>query len=183
MRGYAFTAVVPESASLERRALLRSYGAELVLSPAAEHAGGALARAKALAARTGAVFLDQFGGIEEGTLGAELVAQARAVGGLEAFVAGAGTGSSFNAVARRIRAALDREASRRWRGNPTSSIGRGRSRGADGQSALGFDGPGLSLYLGPRRGMSPCENGWLSPSTATKTHQATQHTVALARLS
>src|SRR5512140_580096 len=106
LRGYAFTAVVPESASLERRALLRTYGAELVLSPAAEHAAGALARAKELAARTGAVFLDQFGGIEEGTLGAELVAQAREVGGLEAFVAGAGTGNSFNAAARAVRAAF-----------------------------------------------------------------------------
>src|SRR5512145_3058824 len=52
MRGYAFTAVVPESASLERRALLLGYGAELLLSPAAEHAAGALARARQLAERT-----------------------------------------------------------------------------------------------------------------------------------
>jgi cysteine synthase A len=105
-RGYGFTAVVPESASLERRAILRAYGAQLLLTPAREHAAGAIVRARELAARTRAVFLDQFSGIDESTLGAELVAQAGEAGGIEAFVAGAGTGSSFNAVARRLGAAF-----------------------------------------------------------------------------
>jgi cysteine synthase B len=49
VKGYPFTAVVPENVSMERTKLLRAFGAEMVLSPAAEGPNGAMRRAQALA--------------------------------------------------------------------------------------------------------------------------------------
>jgi len=49
VKGYPFTAVVPENVSIERTKLLRAFGAEIILSPAAEGSNGAMRRAQALA--------------------------------------------------------------------------------------------------------------------------------------
>jgi len=49
-RGYKLTLTMPETASRERRALLRGYGAELILTPAAEGMTGAIKRAEELVA-------------------------------------------------------------------------------------------------------------------------------------
>jgi cysteine synthase B len=49
LKGYPFTAVVPENVSVERVKLLQAFGAEIVVSPAAEGSNGAMRRAQALA--------------------------------------------------------------------------------------------------------------------------------------
>lgn len=60
-RGYKVIILLPETFSKERRALLRAFGAELILTPAAEGVPGANARAKELVANTpGAVLASQF---------------------------------------------------------------------------------------------------------------------------
>ena len=51
VKGYPFTAVVPENVSLERVKLLRAFGADIIASPAAEGSNGAMRRAQALAAQ------------------------------------------------------------------------------------------------------------------------------------
>src|SRR3954470_10176448 len=59
-RGYRVILTMPESASKERRALLRAYGAELVLTPAAEGMKGCVARAEQIGQDEGAVLVRQF---------------------------------------------------------------------------------------------------------------------------
>src|SRR6201994_1205244 len=44
-RGYPFVALMPESFSVERRQIMRAYGAKVLLTPAAERASGAVRRA------------------------------------------------------------------------------------------------------------------------------------------
>ena len=59
-RGYRVVLTMPESMSKERRALLRAYGAELVLTPAPEGMKGAVARAEQIGRDEGAVLVRQF---------------------------------------------------------------------------------------------------------------------------
>ncbi len=58
-RGYRCILTMPESMSMERRALLKAYGAELVLTPATEGMRGAIARAEEIAADTPGAFIPQ----------------------------------------------------------------------------------------------------------------------------
>jgi cysteine synthase A len=58
-KGYRLILTMPETMSLERRKLLRGYGAELVLTPGAEGMGGAIRRAEALAAELPDSFIPQ----------------------------------------------------------------------------------------------------------------------------
>ena len=61
VRGYDLTLVMPESASEERKMLMRAYGAKLELTPADKSMEGTIDRAREmLAAEPGAVMLDQF---------------------------------------------------------------------------------------------------------------------------
>lgn len=98
-RGYDVVLTMPESASKERRALLRAFGAELVLTPAAEGMRGAVARAEAIAAeRPGAVLARQFANeanpaIHRATTAEEIWADTD--GGVDILVAGIGTGGTI----------------------------------------------------------------------------------------
>src|SRR6476661_7860834 len=59
-RGYKVVLTMPETMSKERRALLRAYGAELVLTPGSEGMKGAVSRAEEIGAKEGAVLVRQF---------------------------------------------------------------------------------------------------------------------------
>lgn len=108
-RGYRLILTMPESMSLERRALLEAYGAELVLTPEKEVMRGAVAAARRIAGEQGAFLPDQFShpanpaAHEHGT-GRELIG-AFPGDTLMAFVAAVGTGGTVTGVARAFRAA------------------------------------------------------------------------------
>ncbi len=59
-RGYPFVAVMTETFSIERRKLMRAYGAKVILTPAAERGSGMVRRAAELAARHGWFLAQQF---------------------------------------------------------------------------------------------------------------------------
>lgn len=100
-KGYKAKLVMPETMSLERRNLLRAYGAELVLTPGSEGMGGAIRKAEELAKQEGYFMPQQFENeanpeIHRNTTAKELLEQ---VGGqIDAFVAGVGTGGTITGV-------------------------------------------------------------------------------------
>ncbi len=107
-RGYRIVLTMPESMSLERRLLLRAFGAELVLTPAAEGMRGALEAADELLERTPGGFIPgQFDNPANPlshyeTTGPEID---RSLGELRlgAFVAGVGTGGTISGVGRYLK--------------------------------------------------------------------------------
>ena len=103
--GFRLILTMPESMSEERKALLRGFGAELILTPAAKGMGGAVEEAQRLAATKGYVLLDQFSNPDNAeahyrTTGPEILADA---GQVDAFVAGVGTGGTLTGIGRYLR--------------------------------------------------------------------------------
>ena len=98
-RGYRVVLVMPDTASAERRHLLRALGAELVLVDGTGGMSAAIDRTHAiLEATAGAVFLNQFGnpanpGVHEATTGPEIWSDTG--GRIDVFVAGVGTGGTI----------------------------------------------------------------------------------------
>jgi len=103
VRGYRCVLTMPESMSLERRLLLEAFGAEVVLTPADQQIGGALAKARAIAENTPGAFLPlQFDNPANPRVHAETTAleilDAMHPLSVDAFVAGIGTGGTISGV-------------------------------------------------------------------------------------
>lgn len=110
VRGYRCVLVMPEDMSMERRYILRAYGAEIVLTPAQEGMSGAVGRALEILQQTpGSYMPSQFensanpASHELGTA-REIIEQTD--GQMVAFVTGVGTGGTITGVARALRAEL-----------------------------------------------------------------------------
>lgn len=106
-RGYRVVLTMPESMSMERRALLRAFGAELVLTPKADGMNGAVNKAKEIAEETGGLLASQFANQANpekhyATTGKEILEDA---GTVDIFVAGIGTGGTITGAGRALREA------------------------------------------------------------------------------
>jgi len=103
-KGYRLTLTMPESMSIERRALLRQLGAQLVLTPAAEGMKGAINKAaEIVASEDNAWMPQQFENpanpaVHEATTGPEIWADTN--GDVAAVIAGVGTGGTITGTSR-----------------------------------------------------------------------------------
>ncbi|MFD1432302.1 cysteine synthase A [Lacticaseibacillus yichunensis] len=108
-KGYHLIITMPETMSVERRAIIQGYGTELILTPGAEGMPGAIKKAETLAKENGYFLPMQFANpanpdVHAHTTGQEIL---KALGGKapDAFVAGVGTGGTLTGVGRALRKA------------------------------------------------------------------------------
>ena len=106
-RGYRCILTMPETMSKERRALLRGFGAELVLTPGPDGMTGAINKATELAAQPGHVMLSQFNNpanpaIHRATTAEEIWNDTD--GTVDSVVAGVGTGGTISGIGEVLKA-------------------------------------------------------------------------------
>ena len=107
-KGYHAILTMPDNMSVDRRALIAAYGAEIVLTPGADGMSGAVARAEELhRSIPGSIIAGQFENpanpeAHEKTTGPEIWADTE--GKVDIFVAGAGTGGTVSGVGRYLKA-------------------------------------------------------------------------------
>lgn len=106
-KGYKVIIVMPETMSIERRLLMKGYGAELPLTPGKDGISGSIKEAKRLAAENDYFLPLQFENpanpsIHEKTTGHE-IQEAFGVNGLDAFVAGIGTGGTISGAGKELK--------------------------------------------------------------------------------
>jgi cysteine synthase len=101
-RGYAMVLTMPDTFSVERRTMLKAYGAKLVLTPGTEGMRGAVEKALALAAEGDDTFVpQQFENMANPEVHRHTTAEeiwADTDGAVDAFVAGVGTGGTLSGV-------------------------------------------------------------------------------------
>lgn len=109
-RGYRVVLTMPESMSKERRALLRAFGAELVLTPKEDGMKGAVAKAEEIGSQDNAVLVRQFA--NEANAQAHRDTTAKEIledtdGKVDIFVAGVGTGGTITGVGEVLKEKID----------------------------------------------------------------------------
>ncbi|HEX5101717.1 MAG TPA: cysteine synthase A [Polyangiaceae bacterium] len=141
VRGYRCVLVMPEDMSLERRYILRAYGADIILTPAADGMTGAVSRARQVLDETPGSFMpSQFQNPanplshERGTA-LEILEQTG--GEVAAFVSGVGTGGTITGVGRVLREKLGKSVSIVAVEPAQSAVLSGKPAGMHGIQGLG----------------------------------------------
>ena len=108
-KGYPVIIVMPDTMSIERRKLIQAYGATRILTPGAEGMKGAIAKASELANQDGYFMPLQFNNPANSAIHRETTAKeiqaAFGTDGLDAFVAGVGTGGTITGAGQKLKEA------------------------------------------------------------------------------